>query len=337
MREADIRPAAILNEYLRLSAADAENFFADRSHRTHRACPGCEADRPEPAFEKNGFDLVRCRDCATLYVNPVPAGEGIDDFYRDSPSANYWANVFFPTVAEPRRRHIFRPRAERISEIAAELGHPLRRLTDVGAGTGIFLEEFGKLAPEAELRAIEPGKELADACRKKNIATFEGFVEDAAMTDWRDGADLVTCFEVIEHVPAIGTFVRALAALAAPGGIVLVSGLCGDGFDIQVLGSRANAVSPPHHLNFLSRRGAEALTRRCGLELIEFSTPGRLDVDIVLNALKEDPEAVADPELRAFLSDADAAARAEFQHRLSAEGKSSHMWLLARRPADGAC
>ena len=113
--------------------------------------------------------------------------------------------------------------------------------------------------------------------------------------------------------------------------MVLVSGLCGDGFDIRVLGAKSNAVSPPHHLTFLSRNGAQRLLERCGLVDGQVFTPGELDVDIVANALKADVSIVIDPFLRGIIECADANARAAFQKFLKENGLSSHMWIIGRK------
>jgi len=86
-------------------------------------------------------------------------------------------------------------------------------------------------------------------------------------------------------------------------------------------------VSPPHHLNFLSRAGLSALLTRVGLEEIAFLTPGQLDVDIVRNA-----GLPADPFLAHLLGQGTDAQRAAFQRFLAENGLSSHMWVLARRP-----
>jgi SAM-dependent methyltransferase len=337
VREADIRPAALLAEYLRLSAADAETFFRDPAAVNHRACPGCGVDDPDLAFGKNGFRLVTCGGCGTLYADPAPASKRLDAFYADSPSSNYWANTFFPAVAEARRGRIFRPRVERILALMARLGRTPRRVIDVGAGAAVFLEEFRELAPDSDLRAVEPGHMLADQCRAKGFATFAGFAEGAADAEgWRGSADLVTSFEVIEHVAETVPFLSALGRLARPGGIVLVTGLTGDGFDIRALGAKSNAVCPPHHINFLSRDGVAALITRAGLDEIEFFTPGQLDVDIVINALADDPEAVADIALRNRLLDADPQELAQLQAEIAETNRSSHMWFVAQRPREAA-
>lgn len=337
MREAEIRPAALLSEYLRLSAADAETYFRDPQALHHRVCPGCGVDDPDPAFRKNGFQLVTCGGCGTLYADPAPTPARLDSFYADSPSSNYWAQTFFPAVAEARRTRIFRPRVERILALMENFGRTPRRVIDVGAGAAVFLEEFRTVAPDCDLRAVEPGQALAAQCRDKGFETFPGFAERAAeAAGWRGTADLVTSFEVIEHVAETVPFLAALGRLVRPGGIVLATGLTGDGFDIRALGPRSNAVCPPHHINFLSRAGVAALIARAGLEEVEFFTPGQLDVDIVMNALADDPDAVADAALRDRLLAADPGELARLQTEIAENNRSSHMWFVAQRPREGA-
>jgi SAM-dependent methyltransferase len=333
VREADIRPPDIFREYLRLSAEDARTFFATRAGFIHRACPGCQADHPLPGFEKNGFDLWYCGECGTLYVNPVPAPDRLAAFYRDSPSQRYWASTFFPAVAEARREKIFRPRVTRLVDLLRRHGTDPVTVVDVGAGAGIFLEECRRGGLGRAWRAVEPNIELAGACRTKGFETFEGFAgEAAAAAGWSCAADLGASFEVIEHVADIDEYLRHLAALVRPGGTVVVSGLCGTGFDIAILGKASNAVAPPHHLNFISRGAVSALLRRTGLELVEFLTPGALDIDIVRNTLRDTPPAVADRFLRSLVLDTDGATQAAFQALLAEHGLSSHMWIVARRP-----
>ncbi|NQU56986.1 MAG: class I SAM-dependent methyltransferase [Rhodospirillales bacterium] len=327
LREADIRPAALLAEYLRLNEADGKALLSHSGELESRACPGCGDNDPTPAFEKNGFKLVRCGTCETLYVNPVPSADALAEFYRHSQSSDYWAKVFFPAVAEARRKPIYHPRALRVAGYA---DNPTR-LIDVGAGTGLFLEEFHALNPDVSIAAVEPGSAHVTQLREKNVETFEGFAGEAAVDPaWSGSADVVTCFEVLEHVSDPAALFNDLAALARPGGLIIVSGLSGSGFDIETLGVLAKPVSPPHHLTFLSIDGAEKLLQRCQLALIEISTPGELDVDIVRNVALQNPDVLVDAATRHLILEADDDARREFQENLKASRKSSHMWIVAR-------
>lgn len=332
MKEHDIRPAAIMQRYLELSRQDGDHFFADRTAFETVACPGCAGTTARPSFVKLGFQYVECPACGTLFVSPRPRREALDRFYTDSPSAAYWAEVFFPTSAEARREKIFAPRVERILSLMNARRVPLASVVDVGAGFGIFLDEFRKRRPDITGLAIEPGRQLAAVCRAGGFETLERSIEDAA--DWGGRADLAVCFEVIEHVYSCGEFVTALARVVRPGGWLVVTSLCADGLDIQTLWDRSDSVSPPHHLNFMSVEGFRSLFTRAGLDEIEVLTPGRLDVDILRNAWLADPSLLAGHRfLTTLLARRDAAAQQAFQDFLAANRLSSHGWVVARRPA----
>ena len=333
MRETDIRPQDLLAEYLRLNDEDGRRLLADGAALEQRACPGCGDLSARPAFEKNGFRLVQCETCDSLYVNPAPTDETMEAFYRSSPSADYWTNVFFPAVADARRETIYRPRAERVVGLSADNGLEIRTALDVGAGAGLFLQEINALLPGAGLGAVEPNLVHAAALGDRGFGVFEGYANGAAADPaWAGKADLVTCFEVLEHVSDPDGLFASLAALARPGGMIVVSGLNGSGFDIRALGERSKPVSPPHHLTFLSIAGAERVIERCGLELLSVTTPGELDVDIVRNAALEDPDCVDDPDIRRLVLEASDEERQTFQESLKQSRQSSHMWITARRP-----
>jgi SAM-dependent methyltransferase len=322
-----------LAEYLRLSAEDADQLIKEYPKTSRRVCPACGVDDPIRLFEKNGLTLGDCGACGTLYAVTVLAPAALEKLYRDSPSSIYWAKTFFPAVAEPRRIKLFRPRAHAILAKAYALGVDPNHIIDVGAGAGIMLEELRVLLPKTDLGAIEPGEALAAQCRGQGFIVFEGFADQAAKTPgWRESADLVVSFEVIEHVADLVGYMKALKGLTRPGGLILATGLCGTGFDILTLREKSNAVSPPHHLNFLSQRGAEALIRRVGLELLAFETPGKLDLDIVANALRSDPTATVDGFARYLALEAEPDTREAFQGFLATNGLSSHMWIWAKRP-----
>lgn len=333
MKEHEIRPAALMNRYIELSAKDAGECFGEVS-RAKVACVACGENDGSFQFEKNGFAYVRCAACCTLFQSPRPSRAAFEAFYRDSESSRYWAEVFFPAVAEIRREQMFRPRVDRITELCREQGIRVERLVDVGAGYGIFLDEWRARFPRTELLAVEPSASLARECRSKGLTVVEDIVEQ--MTGHECSADLVTCFEVLEHVHAPLDFVRGLTRLARTGGSVCVTTLCIDGFDLQVLWEKSTQIFPPHHINFLSVRGFEKLFAQAGLEDITITTPGQLDVDIVRNAAERDPGILAGhPFLRSLLAREGTPER--FQEFLSENRLSSHAWITGRKgsvPAD---
>jgi len=330
VKEEDIRPQELHDEYLRLSKKDAETFFSDESKFQDIVCPACNTGHVKKAFVKDGFGYVNCSNCDTLFQSPRPSVEAFEQFYMESPSSNYWAETFFPRIAEARRELIFRPRVDRISSYCKENNIAHTTVIDVGAGYGIFLDEWRKQHPEDSIKAIEPCAKLAQECRSKNIETLEVFAEHAG--DWCGKGDLVTCFEVIEHVHSPITFIQSLATLAKPGSHVLISGLGVDGYDIQILWEKSKSISPPHHINFMSVKGFKLLFERAGFVDVDVFTPGLLDVEIVSKAVKLDPRVGKNNRFAELISKCTDQAKEDFQVFLQKHRMSSHVWVIARIP-----
>ena len=328
MKESDIRPSDLFDEYLRLSALDAEVFFSNTA-RSSIPCIGCGGGNVDNCFIKHGFQYVQCKECETLYLSPRPPAEVFEQFYENSVSSNYWAETFFPAVAESRRERIFKTRAVALADMCAKKSIATDTIIDVGAGYGIFLEEWAKINSSSRLIAIEPSASLSQVCREKGFDVIEAVAEKAAGAE--NTADLLVCFEVLEHVTDPLVFVEVLKNLVKPGGYLMISTLGIEGFDIQVLWERSNSISPPHHLNFFSIKGFEALFSRAGMTSIEITTPGVLDTDIVKNSLKAtNTDLNMNRFIKKLVSNPDLAQK--FQTFLIENKCSSHTWIFAQRP-----
>jgi SAM-dependent methyltransferase len=331
MKEHEIRPQDLLDRYVELSVLDAALCFGG-TQRVAVACVGCGASQYEHRFDKSGFAYAQCCQCGSLFQNPRPPIAAYEAFYRRSESSRYWAEVFYPAVAEVRREKIFKPRARRLAALCAERGLQVDHLIDVGAGYGIFLDEWRSNHPQIQALAIEPSSELAAQCRAKGFAVVEDIVENVRGKE--SSADLVCCFEVLEHVYEPLGFMQSLVALARPGGQVFVSTLGIDGFDLQTLWDKSSQISPPHHINFLSVQGFEQLFARAGLVDVMVLTPGQLDVDIVRNAVARDPTLLQGQRFLPHLLSDDGRAVA-FQKFLVEQRLSSHVWVIGKKPLDG--
>jgi SAM-dependent methyltransferase len=326
MKEIEIRPKELMQRYIELSAKDAEVCFSGVEKRRDLPCVACGSADIAEEFSKNGFAYALCRKCGTLYQTPRPPIREFESFYRDSESSRYWAEVFFPTVAEARREKIFKPRVEGVQTMCNDVGLEVTKLIDIGAGYGIFLDEWRAAKPETDLLAIEPSFSLAQECRNKDLKVVESIAEN--VIGYNNYADLVVCFEVLEHVDNPLEFITLLKKMVRPGGYLFISTLCIDGFDLQMLWDKSSQISPPHHINFCSIKGFEILFQRAGLTDVQISTPGKLDVDIVQNQIKKNPDIVSNNFIRNMLSDDNKSI--EFQNFLSANQLSSHAWIIGK-------
>jgi len=328
MKENDIRPADLFRKYLELCAADAISYFGS-SQRQDIPCPACGSDNLMPAFEKWGFKYVLCELCGTLFQSPRPVQEDFARFYQESRSSLYWAKTFFPAVAEARREHLFRPKVKEIAQLCKDEGSFPEVLADIGAGYGLFLEEWRRSFPETELIAVEPNPVLAEICRSKNFNVAECFAESS--THLNGKVDLAVALEVVEHVHDLMKFCEALKNFLRESGKVLLTGLTVDGFDIQVLWEKSKSISPPHHINFLSVSGFQHLLSRVGFRKIRIFTPGKLDVDIVKNTVEENSDILLNQRFLSHLLSRGEAALQAFQKFLSEYQLSSHCWIWAEK------
>ena len=112
MKEKDIRPQKIFDEFLRLSKKDIDEFFSD-TLRENSPCPAC-ANFGKFAFTKNGFEFQTCSKCNTLFVNPRPSAENFAKYYQESSSSKYWATTFYKETAEARKEKLWKPKAKMV-------------------------------------------------------------------------------------------------------------------------------------------------------------------------------------------------------------------------------
>ena len=142
-------------------------------------------------------------------------------------------------------------------------------VVDVGIGEGLCLERL--LAAVAEGGALDPGARIVGieyrqdkAAVANRLDQVDVAVGDAGMLPFPDGAaDLVTCIEVLEHLPAVAPAVAELARVCGDRCIVSVPyepwfrlGNLGRGKNVGRLGN------DPEHLHMFTpgklRRALEA-------------------------------------------------------------------------------
>lgn len=137
------------------------------------------------------------------------------------------AHRWWDTESEFRPLHQINPlRLEWIDELAPLRG---KQVLDVGCGGGILAEAMAHRA------AHVTGIDLA--ARPLGVARLHALESGVANLDYREvatetlaeerpaGFDVVTCMEMLEHVPDPGAVVRACATLVKPGGWVFFSTL----------------------------------------------------------------------------------------------------------------
>ena len=325
MKESEIRPKDIFDEYLRLAKADTEAFFKN-SRKVTINCPACNSIG-EHSFQKDSFDYCECNKCGTLYVNPRPASEAFTDYYTNSPSSKYWATTFYKKTENARREKIWKPKVDLITDVLIRENAEIFQIIDIGGGYGIFAEEMRKNNNKSVL-IIEPSLHLAKICRKKGFNVIEKFLADVKIDDLSNQPKCFVSFELFEHLHNPEEFLINLNGLMQQNDIFIFTTLSGFGLDIQVLWDNSPTVSPPHHLNFLNPYSIKIILERTGFKCLDINTPGKLDIDILNNNKKF----VNDRFWKIFLSSSNKDQKQKYQKLITESGFSSHMMVVCKKP-----
>lgn len=324
MKEEDIRPRRVFDEYLRLAVLDANKYFS-KSPRQPVVCPAC-GTQGVYSFSKHGFSYEECPECQTLFVSPRPPAQDFRRYYQESESAKFFATTFYRETSVVRREKLWRPKALMIREALRKYGAHQHSLIDVGGGYGIFSEEYERLTGD-KVTVIEPGSEFARICQQKGLAVIEAFLENVTQGQLPAGPKVFVSFELFEHLHDSELFLRHLHALMQPGDMFLFTTLSGMGVDIQVLWDASRSISL-QHLNFFNPKSVRLLIERIGLRVLNVDTPGQLDIDILCNNRNQ----IKDRFWRNFVACASPEERQAWQDFIARHGRSSHMHVVCEYP-----
>jgi 2-polyprenyl-6-hydroxyphenyl methylase / 3-demethylubiquinone-9 3-methyltransferase len=135
------------------------------------------------------------------------------------------AHRWWDKTGEFKPLHAINPlRLDWIDGLASLKG---KAVLDIGCGGGILADSMARrgakvLGIDLASKALKVAQLHAVEAQTENVTYREISAEDLA--DEQPGSyDVVTCMEMLEHVPQPGSIVRACAALVKPGGWVFFS------------------------------------------------------------------------------------------------------------------
>ena len=237
---------------------------------TYRPCVVCGTPHPALQFTKDGHDMVRCAACGCLYVGEDPAAIDFNALYGQAYYAGGSDTVFADYVGQERAR-----RAQARRKLAVLRHLPPRvarqgRLLDVGCAAGFFLAEA---KAHYDVQGVELSAWSSAYARERlGLPVVTGTLMSAALP--ADHFDVITLWDVIEHVPDPVPLLTEAARVLKPGGrLVLTTGDWGSAY-AQRHGAGWHLMTPPWHLTMFSRSTLAKASMRAGLHPVGWRSEG---------------------------------------------------------------
>lgn len=326
--EFDIKPPAAVVQWRAMVEAEIAIRWADRSGWIQVDWPNCERRYLAPAFERYGFTYMECPSCGSLYASFRPSEDEMWDWYRESAPARFWREKILSASEEARREKITRPRADWVLDGIAEYVPSASHLVDISANGRSLIDLVSEEHPG--LKGIIAAGMTADL---EGSSTPRVKVQPTRVADLpaHGPVDVVVAIDVIDRVTDLGRLVEAFKLMLSPGGVIFATSPVASGFEIQTLWERSLTIFPPDKLNLPTVDGLQQIFSLPAWEILELSTPGMFDVEMVRRAIEAEPDATWPRVVRALVERSDNAGRTSLVELLQARRLTNFARLVVRR------
>jgi 2-polyprenyl-3-methyl-5-hydroxy-6-metoxy-1,4-benzoquinol methylase len=230
------------------------------------SCNLCGEREHRFLFRKAGFDLVECEKCGLTFIANPPSEQAVAALC--TAKADCQDELIEPSSAAFRRmRQVAKQHLRMLGRSIAEPDGV--RLLDIGCSNGLFLAEARARGYDVHGTEISP--ETAQFARGHfGLRVHTGSYEFAGFD--KGSFDVVTLFDVTEHLPDPSAELNRIREYIKPGGLLLQSTPNIDGLFPRLSFALANRLDywphpePPHRRYQFSVRTIRLMTEMAGFE-----------------------------------------------------------------------
>ena len=267
----------------------------------------------EPCGSVEGLSYGRCPESGSLFLMELPDSQEWARLLAEVLRVRHSPETFHRDLAQSRADNVYTPKLEWIRETLRFQNIHRPRLLEVITPPSDFTRFLGEsglfssviTADEMALSAAPPGNP-------------------------QESAHAAILLESLDRVDDPAALLKGVSGRLGRGGLLFVTALVASGFDMAVLGFRSLYLYPPDRANCFTLKGLSRLLEKSGFTLLEVSTPGVLDVQIVWAHLEQDP-AIPLSDFERRLLEADPQTREALQTFLQQQGLSSFARIVARK------
>jgi 2-polyprenyl-3-methyl-5-hydroxy-6-metoxy-1,4-benzoquinol methylase len=250
---------------LQKTYASAVPRIGDEVARRHVPCNLCGSSERKPFCPSNGRGLVQCQNCGLVYVSPRPDAAELYALYGES----YFQNENSSTVGytnyirdEGNIRQTFARRLSRLERFIKP-----GRLLDVGCATGFFLDEAQSRG--WDVHGLDVSWFAVDYARDHfGIDARHGSLTELDYPP--ESFDLVTLWDVIEHVPDPKAYVQRAAELLKPGGMIALATPDVESIPARITGKKwVGYKLSEEHIYYFAPRTLNRLLNEMGFDVVD--------------------------------------------------------------------
>jgi len=218
--------------------------------------------------------ILRCRACGFGFRAWRPSAPELESLYRE----------LDPVIYERESSGRVRTAQRHLEIVRKHISGG--RVLDVGCASGAFLS---CAADDGwEVAGVEPSRVLCAKAQERlrgRGTVLSCSLENAELA--KGSMDLLTLWDVLEHVPAPIEFLRHCASLVKPGGFVVANVPDLESWQARLLGERWPLLLA-EHLNYFTRESLALTGEANDLEVIRFGRrPASFSLDYVLHRLAQ--------------------------------------------------
>ena len=228
-----------------------EAILDNRENWEDCSCPLCQTP-PSESDIAHQFSLsryIKCSNCSLVYLSPRMKEDAMRRIYE---SSAYFegssTNLGYQSYSS--QDHCYASTFKRRLERILKHQKPGRSL-DIGCGTGILVEEAGKLGYESHGIDVS-AHGLSSRLLSLGVRFKQGTLDEARYPDGY--FDLVTLCDVIEHIYDPLSFAKSLSRILTPGGILALATPNYDAFQRKVLGNKNVSFKIPEHVTYYTTK-----------------------------------------------------------------------------------
>jgi len=226
-------------------------------------CPICESRKSKQTISLRKYSIYTCLNCDGKFLRPFPTTSELERFYQKEYFTGKHGGVSGYKDYKALEQMLVLEAKKRLQFIKTITNK--KKLLDLGSGTGDFL----KVAKDMGYKAS--GNDISDHAVKQlkmnGIKTYPGIISNKTLP--KKSFEIITAWDVIEHLPNIQNAVKAISDALVPGGYFILTTPNTNSIDAKILGKNWYGYKKiPEHLLYFNEKSIEYIFKRNNLDIV---------------------------------------------------------------------